>query len=216
MYYPNKRHRVFFNGVDLEQSYKMITSEKPIVSPPEAKTEFVEILGADGLLDLTEGVDGVPRFNNRELVLKFIVRPGVDVAWVMHNLTTHYHNRRVAIRLPDDDPQYIYTGRIKLDPVEHDGYYHRITMTVNIDFTGAYNMDDEYIQVPTPGGDDYMVDVPSPGVEGEYWVKVPSPGGDDYMIDVPSPGASDYWIRVDDVINVPSPGVNDDEMIPVP
>lgn len=231
MYYPNERHKVFLNGTDMEATYQLITAVKPIVSPPEAKTEYVEILGADGLLDLSQSVDGLPHFNNRSLELEFIIRQEADCARVMHSLTTYYHNRRVSVRLPDDDPEYVYFGRVTLNPVEHDGHFHRVTMSVNIDLTSAYKMEEGYIQVPAWGGDDY---IPVTGWGNEDgWVQVPAPGidmvdviGHSGYIDVPGHGASDYVSVIGwggdsggGTVPVPSPGGDDGDeggTVPVP
>lgn len=59
----------FYNGTTYKDAYKdwgLVPETRPLVVPPEPKTKYLEIPGANGQLDLSEILTGYPVFNNRE------------------------------------------------------------------------------------------------------------------------------------------------------
>ena len=83
------------------------------ISFPEAKTDQVDIPGANGLLDLSE-VNGQICYKNRTLTLNFSL---FDDYTEWHDLSSKIaktlHGKVIKCVLPDD-PNYYYEGRFSL------------------------------------------------------------------------------------------------------
>lgn len=103
-----------------------------VVGLPEAKTNPVDIPGADGVEDLTEAL-GAVKYENRELQMDFDV-PGNPQQW--HGLTSdianYLHGQRMKVIL-DTDPNYYYIGRLSLNSEKSNYLMNRITITGDMD-----------------------------------------------------------------------------------
>lgn len=95
--------------------FHIVPTSKPIVNPPEVVTEYVEVLDADGSLDLTGKVSGYPPLKNREGSWEFIVVPPHDFYEVYSKAMGFLHGSKVKVRLIDDDPGHYYIGRLMVD-----------------------------------------------------------------------------------------------------
>ena len=95
-----------------------------IVSPyaipmPEPQTNFVEIPGRDGALDLSEAF-GTVRYTDRIISLTLYARAPFDTA--VSALAADIHGRRMNV-IFDRDPTYYYNARVTVEDVErHAGY----------------------------------------------------------------------------------------------
>jgi phage-related protein len=86
---------------------------------PEPQTNFVEIPGRDGALDLSEAF-GTVRYVDRIIPLTLYVRAPFDAA--VSAFAADVHGRRMNV-IFDRDPTYYYDARITLEDVErHAGY----------------------------------------------------------------------------------------------
>lgn len=92
--------------------------ESMSISFPEAKTDQVDIPGANGLLDLSE-VNGQICYKNRTLTLNFSL---LDDYTEWHDLSSKIaralHGKVVKCILPDD-PNYYYEGRFSLQSTKN-------------------------------------------------------------------------------------------------
>lgn len=127
------------NEVDTYNTWRLAPESRPLVNPPEVKTEYIDIPGADGALDYTEALSGI-KYNNREGSWTFYVLN------VMANLGGSYmkwnelyslimktvHGKRKRIWL-ESDPDYYYQGRIFVDQWNSDKDYSKITLKYIID-----------------------------------------------------------------------------------
>lgn len=113
--------------------YHLIAKGKPSIDPPEVQTEYVEILGRNGLLDMTGGVDGVVRFKNMAATWSFIVDPRFDYYAVYKKLLNELHGQKFSIVLVDDDPSETYIGRLTIASSNLGEHFNEITITANID-----------------------------------------------------------------------------------
>ena len=50
---------------DTYETWHLIPTSRPVINPPEVKTKYVEIPGANGKLDLTESLTGYPLYDSR-------------------------------------------------------------------------------------------------------------------------------------------------------
>jgi phage-related protein len=86
---------------------------------PEPQTNFVEIPGRDGALDLSEAF-GAVRYADRIIPLTLYARATFDT--LISVFAADVHGRRMNMIL-DRDPAYYYDARITLEDVErHAGY----------------------------------------------------------------------------------------------
>ena len=92
----------------------------PYVIPmPEPQTNFVEIPGRDGALDLSEAF-GTVRYADRIIPLTLYVRAPFDAA--VSAFAADVHGRRMNV-IFDRDPTYYCDARVTLEDVErHAGY----------------------------------------------------------------------------------------------
>jgi len=86
---------------------------------PEPQTNFVEIPGRDGALDLSEAF-GTVRYTDRIIPLTLYARAPFDTT--VSALAADIHGRRMNV-IFDRDPTYYYDARIMIEDVErHWGY----------------------------------------------------------------------------------------------
>lgn len=88
------------------------------IAPASPKTDYVDIPGADGALDLTEA-NGEVRYSDRTHKFTFAMNPASDLseaAWVekMTEVSNRLNGRACRITL-DKDPDYYWQGRCTVD-----------------------------------------------------------------------------------------------------
>ena len=90
-----------------------------VISMPEPQTNFVEIPGRDGALDLSEAF-GTVRYADRIIPLTMYARAPFDV--LVSSFAADVHGRRMNV-IFERDPTYYYDARVTLEDVErHSGY----------------------------------------------------------------------------------------------
>lgn len=62
---------VSINGINMLKTYKMALKERHCVQPPEPKTLYQDIPGADGSLDLSTAISGHMVYSRRKITLNF-------------------------------------------------------------------------------------------------------------------------------------------------
>ena len=122
------------NGVTFgtNHSYKdfgLILSYKTI-GVAEPKTGTVDIPGADGELDYTESLGDV-KFKNRTLTFEFstITNPKEFLSLYSH-LQNNLNGKRMRITL-DDDSEFYYIGRVKVNEWASNSRIGKIVIDVN-------------------------------------------------------------------------------------
>ena len=89
------------------------------ISMPEPQTNFIDIPGRDGALDLSEAF-GTVRYTDRNIPLTLYARAPFDA--VLSAFAADVHGRRMNV-IYDRDPTYYYDARITLEDIErHAGY----------------------------------------------------------------------------------------------
>lgn len=127
-----------YNGVTFgdKHSYKdfgLILEERPTVSPPEPKTVYVEVPGADGSLDLTEVLTGEVMYKERAITCKFGITDDREKwAAIYSNVLNALNGKRMKIIL-DEDPEYYYTGRVTVPEWDTDIAFPTITIKATVD-----------------------------------------------------------------------------------
>lgn len=115
------------------EDWHLIPKERPSIAPPEVKTEYVDIPGANGSLDYTEVLAGEPRYGNRKGSWDFIVENGHQNWYSLYNeLLTFLHGRRFNCVLKEE-PNYVYSGRFDINQWKSEERYSTITINYNLD-----------------------------------------------------------------------------------
>lgn len=110
-----KYHSINIGDINTWDDWHLVPSSRPVINPPEVKTEYVEIPGANGTLDYTEALTGSPVFKDRTGTWEFLVMNGYQEWYELFNkILSYLHGKRFKIVL-DDDPSYEYEGRLKLN-----------------------------------------------------------------------------------------------------
>lgn len=93
------------------------------LTPPEPKTNYVQLDGMSGSLDLTEALTGEVPYNDRTLTASFMATEGTfdERVALLREITKALHGRKVRIVDPDD-PQHYLLGRTNVKPVQAPSY----------------------------------------------------------------------------------------------
>lgn len=111
----------------------LLTKSPPTVSPPEPKTKLIEVFGGDSVLDLTESLTGQVHYQQRQIVCDFVLLGDPEKQEAIHtDILTHLHGKRMNIVL-DNDPEYFYTGRVRVSKWEPGQHCANITITADVE-----------------------------------------------------------------------------------
>ena len=100
------------------------------IGQPTVKTEYVEVLGADGQLDLTEAFGDI-KYNNRKLTFVFSLSEfNQDWTTAYSRVLNTLHGRKMKIVL-DDEPEYYYLGRVNVSDYASSKRIGSITIEVD-------------------------------------------------------------------------------------
>lgn len=119
---------VLFGDLNTYADCGFILQEKTI-NPPEPKTNYVEIDGADGAIDLTEALSGEIRYRNRTATFVFWTDEGSyeDRVNVVRTFRRTVHGKKMHIVEPDDPNTYMI-GRVIITEEFHDLAYSTVTI----------------------------------------------------------------------------------------
>lgn len=94
--------------------FGLILTDKDI-GFPEPKLEEVDVIGADGVIDLSEVLNDDIKYKTRKLQFTFTVLKGNKYwASTVANVANYLHGKKLRIQM-DFDPAYYYTGRCKIN-----------------------------------------------------------------------------------------------------
>lgn len=91
-------------------TWRLIPLSRPVIAAPQPKTNFVEVPGASGSLDLSTVLTSYPLYGNRSGSLEFAVS---NDFWPWHKmyetLMSFFQGHTLQMTL-EDDPDYYYEG----------------------------------------------------------------------------------------------------------
>lgn len=95
-------------------NWRLILTAKD-VTPPEPKTNYVDIDGMSGSLDLSESLTGEVTYKDRTVTATFWTDTGnrINRERLLRDIRIALHGRKVKIIEPDDPNHYFY-GRVKI------------------------------------------------------------------------------------------------------
>lgn len=124
---------VMFDNRHSYWNWGLMLKKAPEVSPPEPKTHYVDIIGADGMLDLSESLTGKVKYKNRKIDMEFIIAAGrEDWSAVYDEILENVHGKLKKISLEDETGAY-YTGRVTVGTPERDGKIITLKMSADVE-----------------------------------------------------------------------------------
>ena len=131
-------HSVLFGKDDVFKNtyddWKIVPTERPVIVTPSQKTNYLDIPGADGSLDLSDTLTGYPVFNDREGSLSFYVLneyDNYDWARLYSDICTYLHGSKMQMIL-EDDPEWYYYGRFWVESWSPDSYHSQVTIKYRV------------------------------------------------------------------------------------
>lgn len=114
--------------------WHLVPTSRPLFSQPTQKTQYIDIPGADGSIDLTESLTPYPVYNNRTGSLEFIVMNGYESWDVKLSMINNFLHGKKMRAILEDDPSYYYEGRFTVNnwKSNNNGTWSNITIDYNV------------------------------------------------------------------------------------
>ena len=126
------------NGVTFgsKHSYRdwgLFLKSRPVISPPNPKTVYIDIPGSDGVIDLTESLTGDVKFENRTIKCEFIVLDARNRWSNIYSEIMDFLQGQLMKVIFDEDPTFYYIGRLKVNEWKSDKATSTITIEGNVE-----------------------------------------------------------------------------------
>lgn len=169
-------HAIEFDGLNTWSDFHLAPTALPIPEPPAQKTNVVDIVGADGSIDLSNILTGYPTYQNRNGSFEFVVAPGYE-NWVQtySKVVNFLHGKKRKMVLTDD-PLYVYTGTFTVS-MSQDGPINNISI--------GYDLE-PYKKLPLSVGEIYPEVFKTVQVDSESYIDV-IPDIKNYLMEMPAP-----------------------------
>lgn len=119
-----------FDDIKTFHTWHLILTAKSI-TPPTVKTNYVNIGGMSGTIDLSEALTGEPTYNDRTISAKFWTNEGNRQSRerLLREITTTLHGRKIKVIEPDD-PDHYFIGRASIKSVNNILPYAEFTIDI--------------------------------------------------------------------------------------
>lgn len=111
----------------------LIPTSRPVINPPPTKTQYVDLTGSNGQLDLTDSLSGFPVYGVSTGSWEFLVdndhRPWLDI---YNEVKAFLHGKR-KVMYWEEDPAYEYEGRFSVNEWKSEQHNSKITIDYTID-----------------------------------------------------------------------------------
>lgn len=125
-------HSITYGDKNTWDDWHLIPASRPLFNPPSVKTNYVDIPGANGSIDLTESLTGHPVFSNRTGSHNFIVMNGYwDWTTAYSTIMEYLHGKRMRAVL-EDDPAFYYEGRFSVSAWNSGKSYSTISINYDV------------------------------------------------------------------------------------
>lgn len=111
--------------------WRIVPTSRPVILPPSIQRLEQEILGRDGLLELSESLDGEIHYNNRVGTLEFYVANRDCWIDIYTSIQNFIHGIQLKAIL-DDDKDYYYEGRMAVNDWKSDQNNSTIVFEYNL------------------------------------------------------------------------------------
>ena len=122
-----------YNGYNTWTDWHLVPSTRPVIDPPPTKTNFIDIPGANGVIDATEVLNNYPSYGQRVGEQEFYVANGYQ-SWheIYSDIMDYVHGRSVYVILRDD-PAYYYKGRVYVNKWKSEKDWSKIVLNFELE-----------------------------------------------------------------------------------
>lgn len=126
-------HSITFGDKNTWDDWHLIPSSLPVFSPPGVKTNYIDIPGKSGSIDVTESLTGHPLYNSREGSFEFYVIPDY-ATWVeTFTMISRYLHGQAMDAVLEDDRGYRYHGRFSVNSYKSEKDWDKIVIDYHVD-----------------------------------------------------------------------------------
>lgn len=125
-------HSITFGDKNTWDDWHLVPMERPSITPPDKKSNTIDVPGSNGSLDYSESLTGYPLFQNRQGSIEFMVMNGYG-SWIGRytEILNYLHGQTMHMIL-DDDPGYYYEGCFEVNEWKSDKEYSLITIDYDV------------------------------------------------------------------------------------
>lgn len=135
-------HSLYIDDKNTWKDWHLVPINRPVVNPPKAKTNYIEVPGADGVLDVSSVFTGQILYSNRQGTWEFRVDPKfMDWTEIYSLIMKDVHGNFVKVIL-EDDPDFYYEGRLFVNQWLSDKDNSTITIEYNLAPYKKYKISD--------------------------------------------------------------------------
>lgn len=142
-------NQVFFGTIKSYEDLGLFLLDEGVeIETPKAKRQLLSVPGTDGLIDMTPGLGGDTRFENREITLTFVVA-NYESQWldIFSDITTRIHGKRFHVSIePDSD--YYWNAFCTVD--KHESERNKGTIVIKLD-CDPYKYKEHTASLRSPG-----------------------------------------------------------------
>lgn len=127
-------HSLIIGDKNTWADWYLIPSSRPVINPPDVKTKYVDLPGADWHLDLSTVLTGDVAYGSRTGSIEFIVDNGQlsdykASKWnVLYSEIMDYLHGRLLKATLEDDLSFYYKGRFKVNQWASEEHNSKITI----------------------------------------------------------------------------------------
>lgn len=120
-------------GFHTWRDWRAIIQNSDIVGSPEPNTNYLEVPGGNGHIDLTETLTGDITYSTRQLKFNLALKTSPAV-WpdVISRIFNKLHGKAVQVIL-DEEPTHYFYGRVNIDGVSRSQISGQLTIMVECD-----------------------------------------------------------------------------------
>ena len=105
-----KYHSITIGEKNTWDDWHLVPTSRPKFNMPNVKTNYVDIPGGDGVIDLTTTLTGRPVYGNRQGSFEFLVMNDYGDWYERYSdIAMYLHGKEYRVVL-DDDPDWYYEG----------------------------------------------------------------------------------------------------------
>ena len=125
-------HSIIISGKNTYTEWGIVPTSRPYIVPPEVKTSYVDLPASHGVLDYTDLLLAETPYGQRKGSWEFVVKAGYQWADVYSSIMNYLHGTKHTVIL-EDDPGYLYTGRLQVNDWKSEERYSNIVIDYNLD-----------------------------------------------------------------------------------
>ena len=115
------------------RDWQLLLNERPKVSTPSVKTNYIDIPGGDGHLDTTESLTGDVKYETRTIEFKFLtIKARKKWNDLYSDIQDYLHGQKMKIIL-DEDTGFYYVGRVSVNEWSSSEKYSTITIEAEVE-----------------------------------------------------------------------------------